>query len=758
MEDIYSFTAARGQVVYFQEQSGDSCATGIYWRCQDATGTMLFDEQLANHGFCGVHDPGTITLTNGGAYTLTVYGQASATGTYQFEVWNVTNQDFTLEIGEAVTNGVPAAGAGNIESPGVEDIYGFTAARGQVVYFQEQSGDSCATGIYWRCQDATGTVLFDEQLANHGFCGVHDPGIITLTNGGAYTLTVYGQASATGTYQFEVWNVTNQDFTIEIGEAVTNGVPASGAGNIETPGVEDIYTFTAAKGQVVYFQEQSGDSCATGIYWRCQDATGTVLFDEQLANHGFCGVHDPGLMTLTNGGAYTISVYGQASATGTYQFQVWPALPEILAQPTGRSGLLGSNTLFTVVADSVTPLTYQWQFNGGNLLGATNSFLALTNLLIGQAGNYDVVVSNNFGAVTSQVAVLTVHSASLADLVVAGINAPATAFAGQPVNVVWQVENQGPGAAIGPWTDTVALSQDATPTNAQPLGSITYSNYIAAGSSLTVTQSIILPGSAAGKRWLVITTDVGAGLTHNTAVAATSTQVLAADLGVESLSAPTAAQFGQAISVTWVVSNLGTAPASGAWSDRLVLASGSNAVVGASVLLTLPAPGSLALGASYTNRQQVILPEPETSTPGAYFLVLEADPNGVVVESTRSNNVLSVPLALTLPPLPDLSVKACFFAHSGAAGTNHLCDVERRMWGRCQALGVWRESVYLTNTLASGAPAVLIGAFTFTNDIPSGAGVTPSQPVVIPLDGPAGNLRVLVVVNSDQGIGAEPGQ
>ena len=310
-------------MVYFQEQSGDSCATGIYWRCQDAMGAVLFDEQLANHGFCGVHDPGAITLTNGGVYTLTVYGQASATGTYQFEVWNVTNQSFTLEIGQAVSNGVPAAGAGNIETPGVEDIYTFTAARGQRVYFQEQSGDSCATGIYWRCQDATGTVLFDEQLANHGFCGVHDPGAMTLTNGGVYTLTVYGQASATGTYQFEVWNVTNQSFTLEIGQAVTNGVPASGAGNIETPGVEDIYSFTAARGQVVYFQEQSGDSCATGIYWRCQDATGTVLFDEQLANHGFCGVHDPGIITLTNGGAYTLTVYGQASATGTYQFEVW---------------------------------------------------------------------------------------------------------------------------------------------------------------------------------------------------------------------------------------------------------------------------------------------------------------------------------------------------------------------------------------------------------------------------------------------------
>src|SRR5262249_36212070 len=160
-----------GQTVYFDEQSGDSCSMRLYWRCTDQAGAVLFDQQLAAFGFCNTAEPGTLTLTNGGSYTITVYGQTDATGTYQFIVWPVTNQVFSYRIGQIVSNGVPAAGAGNIESPGVVDRYTFSAAKGQVVYFDEQSGDACSNHpLFWRCTDSTGAVLFDQQLADRGFC------------------------------------------------------------------------------------------------------------------------------------------------------------------------------------------------------------------------------------------------------------------------------------------------------------------------------------------------------------------------------------------------------------------------------------------------------------------------------------------------------------------------------------------------------------------------------------------------------------
>ncbi len=86
----------------------------------------------------------------------------------------------------------------------------------------------------------------------------------------------------------------------------------------------------------------------------------------------------------------------------------------IAAQPASRTSNAGSAAAFSVVAGGTSPLSYQWRkdevnlSDGGNVSGAQTANLTLTDLLWGDAGGYSVVVSNTFGSVTSQVAVLTV--------------------------------------------------------------------------------------------------------------------------------------------------------------------------------------------------------------------------------------------------------------------------------------------------------------------------------------------------------------
>jgi hypothetical protein len=150
---------------------------------------------------------------------------------------------------------------------------------------------------------------------------------------------------------------------------------------------------------------------------------------------------------------------------------------------------------------------------------------------------------------------------SLPDLVVAGIQAPASVVAGQPVQLVWKVINQGFSAAPGPWSDIVALSPDGTPGNSQLLASLTYSNPLPSGASLIVTQSVIIPANQPGNRWFVITANAShaflesGSITNNTAVAPVSTAILAPDLAVQGLTAPASAQLGQTINVSWSVRN-----------------------------------------------------------------------------------------------------------------------------------------------------------------------------------------------------------
>ena len=97
-------------------------------------------------------------------------------------------------------------------------------------------------------------MIFENHRLDHGTLS---PGIRTLDRGGTYTITVAGIHNRRGAYQFQVWDVPAPDqFAITIGDTVSDGAPGSGAGNLETPGVWDVYTFEANPGQVVYFDNQ----------------------------------------------------------------------------------------------------------------------------------------------------------------------------------------------------------------------------------------------------------------------------------------------------------------------------------------------------------------------------------------------------------------------------------------------------------------------------------------------------------------------
>jgi len=82
--------------------------------------------------------------------------------------------------------------------------------------------------------------------------------------------------------------------------------------------------------------------------------------------------------------------------------------PVVTSPPASQSVIAGNNALFTVAATGTAPLSYQWQFNGGPVGGATTTSLTIAGAQPANQGSYTVVVTNSAGAVTSAVAVLTV--------------------------------------------------------------------------------------------------------------------------------------------------------------------------------------------------------------------------------------------------------------------------------------------------------------------------------------------------------------
>ena len=117
-------------------------------------------------------------------------------------------------------------------------------------------------------------------------------------------------------------------------------------------------------------------------------------------------------------------------------------------QPVERVGFVGGTAMFNVQGPGAKRDSYQWRFNGTNLSGATQPFLVLTNLQVPQAGDYTLIASNSFGAVTSRVAHLDVAMPPPPEIIQQpiGLTAPAGAnvsfqvatVPGVPVSFQWQ--------------------------------------------------------------------------------------------------------------------------------------------------------------------------------------------------------------------------------------------------------------------------------------------------------------------------------
>jgi uncharacterized delta-60 repeat protein len=155
-----------------------------------------------------------------------------------------------------------------------------------------------------------------------------------------------------------------------------------------------------------------------------------------LANGGkISGAQTPTLTVNNvlggNDGGYSL-VVSNASGSVTSAVATLTVLdPAITGQPADQTAFTGQSATFSVQAAGTTPLSYQWRKGGVGLSGETLASLTLNNLQLSDAANYDVIVTNGFGAVTSSVAVLTVQEATF-DAFNPGAGSTVYALAFQP--------------------------------------------------------------------------------------------------------------------------------------------------------------------------------------------------------------------------------------------------------------------------------------------------------------------------------------
>lgn len=843
-----------------------------------------------NHAFSAVHFVRGVEL------------QTITTGTHQI----APSTGFHIAIGQVVSDGQPAAGAGRLDHPDEQDLFTFTNKTNQRLYFNVLAVSTPA--IRWEILDATGQRMFEGRFWDG------DAGQWTFAEAGTSTVRVYGDGSATGTCSFTVLEVlAPEEFEVAMGQTVTPGVPAVGAGHIETPGAEDHYFFTSTPGQTVYLEKLAW---SPALYWALLDPDGNQLRRTWLNS-------DLGRFTLSIAGQYRVVAAGSESSVGPYSLKLWGDAPEILSPPQNQTVLAGLGAVFSVTAAYPETITYQWLFDGGELAGETSPVLMLPSVEPNQAGHYSVVVSGPAGSVTSPVATLTVsgpttgealvngsfefgpnpgavltrragdtsmvgwevsggsidyvgsywspadgsrsldldgssgpgavsqtfttlpgvtyqvdfslaanpdaagvrhlrvsaagQSAEYAfdstghtrsamgwtrqaftfvaissqttlsfeslsparsqtgialdavaavgyltthapDLRVTALHAPSIIIAGQPTPITLSLTNAGVADTPSTWSDAILLADNPAGDHAIPITLIPSEATLAAGHSMTRVGTVIIPGGLSGQRWLVVQADgafevpEGYGETNNRYVAPQPVEIIAPDLQVVGLSAPEAALFGRSISVGWTVTNSGTGQASVPWNDRIYLSAARNSTSGAILLATVP--GStvpLQPDGSYTRSQTVTLPLLSGQAPGTHFLVLAADAANAQPESSEGNNLVSRPIALDLPPLPDLVASGIVAPPLALAGENVVLTWNITNSGDAEAVGIWSETVSLSPDALVGNDS-LLATFRFTNSIPAGGFLVRTQSVAIPLAGATGDLRFVVTMDHDNDV------
>ena len=79
--------------------------------------------------------------------------------------------------------------------------------------------------------------------------------------------------------------------------------------------------------------------------------------------------------------------------------------------PSSQSVEVTLTATFTTMVTGVGPFTYQWRHNGTIISGETGDTLMITNVMESDSGEYECIVTNQFGDMdTSPVVVLMVTS------------------------------------------------------------------------------------------------------------------------------------------------------------------------------------------------------------------------------------------------------------------------------------------------------------------------------------------------------------
>ncbi|MCB2004975.1 MAG: hypothetical protein KDH93_08170, partial [Rhodoferax sp.] len=265
---------------------------------------------------------------------------------------------------------------------------------------------------------------------------------------------------------------------------------------------------------------------------------------------------------------------------------------------------------------------------------------------------------NNTGAS----AVVALSPAPVADLQVSAVITPAGGVAGDARIVSWTVTNAGDARAAGTWTDRIYLTKSGSLTGAILVGTLTTGRNLAAGASYDASVAITLPSVADDSYRVLVVTDAANQVyevpheDNNQGLGTDELRIVHPDLRADAVRVDASAVSGNTVQLAWDVSNAGSSPVAGSWTDRVYLSRDGVVGSGDVLLLERSVSRTLDVGAMYTETGSFVLPIDAT---GDYQVIVVSDAASDIAELFfEGNNTAAAPLSVDLAPYADLATSA----------------------------------------------------------------------------------------------------
>ncbi|MCX6927330.1 MAG: immunoglobulin domain-containing protein [Verrucomicrobia bacterium] len=193
---------------------------------------------------------------------------------------------------------------------------------------------------------------------------------------------------------------------------------------------------------------------------------------------------------------------GAACDIGAYELVT---LPAIVSQPQSQTNANGTPVTF-MVSELGGTLSYQWRFNATAIASAVSTSYSLSSVDQTNAGSYDVVITNSYGAITSAPATLTVifppiivvQPTNVAVLVGGNATFSLNALSGLPLGYQWQLNGTNIAGAsgfnpAGPSRATFTLTNGAQAADAGTYTAILTNLYGSVTSTPAILSVYVLP-------------------------------------------------------------------------------------------------------------------------------------------------------------------------------------------------------------------------------------------------------------------------